>query len=568
MKTAALCTAVLLLAVCVFAPPAFADVFSSQTIQTSYYEKGKISIEVHENEMKVTVPQSSEFSYIIVTFMDSQGNAPHAARPAKVSEGTVIYEIADRRDGVYYIQLYRNENAQGTFTGVIGGMESIAVLMENGSAKIIPSLVYDSSVKKFSAQAVSADALCYYLKPSSNVQSSDPDIVKQALSVTEGKTAAYDKLVAVHDWVASNIYYDYDALKAGSGWPVDASGTLKTKRTVCEGYANLATAMLRANGIPAKTIIGYALYDDEDSWNLSNMYGDRANHAWTEAFVNGRWILMDVTWDSDNIYENGEYQTAEALHTYFDSTLEFFSYTHRQSYNDEYNSSAMKIEFSDVAGHWALEPIRFAVNNDLMNGVGESRFSPDSETTQAMFLTVLARLSGDELTDTDEGGQTAQSSQEEKEWYSSAVAWAREKGILEGIDAMFDPDAQINRQMMAVMLRNYINYAEPELAAGLETESTDSAADTTQTSQAFQQPFSVPEGEQEGDRSDGSESISFTDQSDIASWASEAVLATVRLGFLKGYDDGSFGPENTLTRAEMAAVIERLKYKKLMQILG
>ena len=111
MKTAALCTAVLLLAVCVFAPPAFADVFSSQTIQTSYYEKGKISIEVHENEMKVTVPQSSEFSYIIVTFMDSQGNAPHAARPAKVSEGTVIYEIADRRDGVYYIQLYRNENA-------------------------------------------------------------------------------------------------------------------------------------------------------------------------------------------------------------------------------------------------------------------------------------------------------------------------------------------------------------------------------------------------------------------------------------------------------------------------
>ena len=568
MKTAALCTAVLLLAVCVFAPPAFADVFSSQTIQTSYYEKGKISIEVHENEMKVTVPQSSEFSYIIVTFMDSQGNAPHAARPAKVSEGTVIYEIADRRDGVYYIQLYRNENAQGTFTGVIGGMESIAVLMENVSAKIIPSLVYDSSVKKFSAQAVSADALCYYLKPSSNVQSSDPDIVKQALAVTEGKTAAYDKLVAVHDWVASNIYYDYDALKAGSGWPVDASRTLKTKRTVCEGYANLATAMLRANGIPAKTIIGYALYDDEDSWNLSNMYGDRANHAWTEAFVNGRWILMDVTWDSDNIYENGEYQTAEALHTYFDSTLEFFSYTHRQSYNDEYNSSAMKIEFSDVAGHWALEPIRFAVNNDLMNGVGESRFSPDSETTQAMFLTVLARLSGDELTDTDEGGQTAQSSQEEKEWYSSAVAWAREKGILEGIDAMFDPDAQINRQMMAVMLRNYINYAEPELAAGLETESTDSATDTTQTSQAFQQPFSVPEGEQEGDRSDGSESISFTDQSDIASWASEAVLATVRLGFLKGYDDGSFGPENTLTRAEMAAVIERLKYKKLMQILG
>lgn len=567
-RTAALWIAVLLLAECIFAPSVYAGVFSSQSIQTSYYEKGKISIEVRENEMTVTVPQSSEFSYIIVTFMDSQGNAPHAARPAKVSEGTVIYEIADRRDGVYYIQLYRNENAQGTFTGVIGGMESIAVLMENGSAKIIPSLVYDSSVKKFSSQAVSADALCYYLRPSSNVQSGDPDIVRQALAVTEGKTAAYDKLVAVHDWVASNIYYDYDALKAGSGWPVDASGTLKTRRTVCEGYANLATAMLRANGIPAKTIIGYALYDDENSWNLSNMYGDRANHAWTEAFVNGRWILMDVTWDSDNVYENGGYRTSEALHTYFDSTLEFFSYTHRQSYHDEYDSSAMKIEFSDVAGHWALEPIRFAVNNDLMNGVGGSYFSPDSETTQAMFLTVLARLSGDELTDTAEGDQDVQSSLEKSEWYSPAVAWARQKGILQGIDAIFDPDAQINRQMMAVMLRNYIKYAEPELAAELEKELTESAADAAQTSQASGQPLSASENGQGADGSGGSESISFTDQSDIASWASEAVLTTVRLGFLKGYDDGSFGPENTLTRAEMATVIERLKYKKLMQILG
>ena len=568
------CTAVLLLAGCILAPPAFAGVFSSQSIETSYCEKGKISIEVRQNEMKVTVPKSSEFSYIIVTFMDSQGNAPQAAKPAKVSEGTVFYQIADRRDGVYYIQLYRNENAEGTFTGVIGGMESIAVLMEGGSAKIIPSLVYDSSVKKFSAQSVSADALCYYLKPSKNAQSSDPNIVKQALEVTKGKTSAYDKLIAVHDWVASNIYYDYDALRSGGGWPVDAAETLRMRRTVCEGYANLATAMLRANGIPAKTIIGYALYDNEDSWNLSNMYGDRANHAWTQAFVNGRWILMDVTWDSDNSYENGAYHTSKALHTYFDSTLEFFSYTHRQSYKDEYDSSAMKIGFSDVAGHWASEPIHFAVNNDLMNGVGNGRFSPDSETTQAMFITVLARLSGDDPAKTysDARSETilrksadnlqgeASLLQGKSEWYSGALIWAKEKGILEGIGDIFEPDADIDRQMMAVMLRNYIRYAEPGLA--------DAAAQTAQIAQDSKEASSASQGGPEADAINKSGNITFTDQSDIAPWAAEAVYAAVRWDLLKGYDDGSFGPSNTLTRAEMAAVIERLKYKKLMQILG
>ena len=392
--------------------------------------------------------------------------------------------------------------------------------------------------------------------------------------MTKGKTSAYDKLIAVHDWVASNIYYDYDALRSGGGWPVDAAETLRMRRTVCEGYANLATAMLRANGIPAKTIIGYALYDNEDSWNLSNMYGDRANHAWTQAFVNGRWILMDVTWDSDNSYENGAYHTSKALHTYFDSTLEFFSYTHRQSYKDEYDSSAMKIGFSDVAGHWASEPIHFAVNNDLMNGVGNGRFSPDSETTQAMFITVLARLSGDDPAKTysDARSETilrksadnlqgeASLLQGKSEWYSGALIWAKEKGILEGIGDIFEPDADIDRQMMAVMLRNYIRYAEPGLA--------DAAAQTAQIAQDSKEASSASQGGPEADAINKSGNITFTDQSDIAPWAAEAVYAAVRWDLLKGYDDGSFGPSNTLTRAEMAAVIERLKYKKLMQILG
>lgn len=566
-RRTALCIAVLFLAGYIFVPSVFADAFSSQSIQTSYCEKGNISIEVKQNEMTVTVPESDEFSYIIVTFMDSQGNTPQEAWPAKVADGSVTYEIAKRREGVYYIQLYRGESAEGTFTGVIGGMESIAVLIEDDNTSIIPSLVYDSSVSKFSSQAVTADALYYYLRPSENVQSDDPDIVKQAQEVTAGKISAYEKLIAVHDWVASNIYYDYDALKTGGGWPVDALKTLQTKRSVCEGYANLATAMLRASGIPAKTMIGYALYSDEESWNLSNMYGDRANHAWTEAFVEGRWTLMDVTWDSDNVYENGAYQTSNVLHTYFDSTLEFFSYTHRQSYKDTYDSESIKIGFSDVAGHWARESIQFAVNNDLMNGVDGSHFSPNSDTTQAMFLTVLSRLCGDQKLEaaaadvsaeesdglagmsmgTSDGDGTAGTSS--GLWYSSAVIWAKNNGILEGIDKMFQPEEGLDRQMMAVMLRNYVKYMEPEFASEIDF-SQDSAAE-----------------EKNGELADY-KIDSFSDSSRIASWAAEAVENTVRWGLLTGRENGSFAPEDILTRAEMAAVVERLKYKKLMQILG
>ena len=59
---------------------------------------------------------------------------------------------------------------------------------------------------------------------------------------------------AIHDWVASYLYFDYDALaQPGQNWPKDALGALECGRTVCEGYANLTTALLRASGTVSYT---------------------------------------------------------------------------------------------------------------------------------------------------------------------------------------------------------------------------------------------------------------------------------------------------------------------------
>ena len=54
----------------------------------------------------------------------------------------------------------------------------------------------------------------------------------------------------------------------------------------------------------------------------------KANHAHAEAFVDGKWVVMDPTWDSNNKYENGEYNYETSVIRYFDATLEFLSYTH------------------------------------------------------------------------------------------------------------------------------------------------------------------------------------------------------------------------------------------------
>ncbi len=95
-------------------------------------------------------------------------------------------------------------------------------------------------------------------------------------------------------------------------------------------------------------------------------------------FADGRWILMDPTWDSGNYYRDGKYQTSDAVHTYFDSTVEFFLLYYRQSCPDAYDSGYVKRQFTDIDGHWAFDPIRFVTNNDLMAGVDSGRFEPDS----------------------------------------------------------------------------------------------------------------------------------------------------------------------------------------------
>ncbi|WP_246061795.1 S-layer homology domain-containing protein [Paenibacillus oralis] len=51
--------------------------------------------------------------------------------------------------------------------------------------------------------------------------------------------------------------------------------------------------------------------------------------------------------------------------------------------------------------------------------------------------------------------------------------------------------------------------------------------------------------------------LSFTDASKIPSWATEAVAEAVAAGIISGYKDGSFGPHNPLNRAELTAMIVR-----------
>jgi transglutaminase-like putative cysteine protease len=122
-----------------------------------------------------------------------------------------------------------------------------------------------------------------YVNSSQNIQSEDPEIVALAQQLTVGFSSDYAKILAVHDWIANNIAYDFKS----DGTPDKSIGqssieVLHSHLAICIGYSNLNAALLRSLGIPTKLLFAEG----------------GVSHAWNEVFLNGQWNLDDTTWDA------------------------------------------------------------------------------------------------------------------------------------------------------------------------------------------------------------------------------------------------------------------------------
>lgn len=155
-----------------------------------------------------------------------------------------------------------------------------------------------------------------------------------AEEITKDCTNDYEKIKAVHDWAADNLYYDYDYLYNTSlGTSLTAEDVYNTKYSVCQGYANLCASLLRSIDIPCKVAEGYAI-TGTTQW--SEIPADSTNHAWNEAWLEDerRWVVFDATWDSTNT-KGKDSSSPNTLvkgafkRTYFDPSIYRFAIDHR-----------------------------------------------------------------------------------------------------------------------------------------------------------------------------------------------------------------------------------------------
>ncbi len=278
--------------------------------------------EITDNVLKISgTTDDLRQKYLMVIFDKDNENASKIA----VASGKYESEIQLPDKNNVLIELYSGEAEYGTFESII--LDFVKAEKTNDLWAFVKSPVYALNQQIFSFEKDSSE----YLGETEFIQSSNIKIKELAEEITLDITDQYNQVKAIHDWVATNIYYDYDALSSGNYQNMDAENVLRTKRGVCEGYANLMAALVRSKGIPCRVQGGYALgIDTNKEWSTSNIDTTESNHAWNEVYVNGQWIIIDATWDSQNQYRSGNYEKGKNItQIYFDSTMEFFSLSHK-----------------------------------------------------------------------------------------------------------------------------------------------------------------------------------------------------------------------------------------------
>jgi hypothetical protein len=117
----------------------------------------------------------------------------------------------------------------------------------------------------------------YYLRPEMLIQSEDREIITLAEQVVDHTADPFMAATSILAWVFESLE------KTPVASVPDAREILKYRKGDCNEHATILTALLRAAGIPARTVVG-VVYKD----------GRFYYHAWNEAYIN-KWVSMDAT---------------------------------------------------------------------------------------------------------------------------------------------------------------------------------------------------------------------------------------------------------------------------------
>lgn len=176
-------------------------------------------------------------------------------------------------------------------------------------------------------------------------------------------------------------------------------------------------------------------------------------------------------------------------------------------------SEATKGEFTDISSHWAKKDIESVVAKKLFSGTSDTTFSPDTAMTRGMFVTVLGRLSGEDVSAYSSAKFTDVNS---TQYYAKYIGWANANGFVSGIsETIFSPDTPVTcEQASAIMLK----YAQKH-GVTLKTDGTEPEMKT------------------------------------VSNWAMDSVEKAGKVGFITSQNTNGYKFTSSATRADVASII-------------
>ena len=179
---------------------------------------------------------------------------------------------------------------------------------------------------------------------------------------------------------------------------------------------------------------------------------------------------------------------------------------------------------------WAHEGLDYCIYHGYIAGTSASTVSPNGVCTRAQLVSILYRVQGEPTT--VKGYELSKlrapfNDVPRGQWYTDAIWWAKLMGVVAGTSATtFDPEGEITREQLAVILYNYTK----QFAPGSLTATGSLAG--------------------------------FPDAASVSSWARTEMAWAVGNGLISGTGSGSVAyltPQGSATRAQVAAILMRFE---------
>jgi hypothetical protein len=342
---------------------------------------------------------------------------------------------------------------------------------------------------------------------------------------TWGTSATDEDSVAITGIVGSSSS-DHDAPDAPSSVSLTVSDEGYVVISWSDPSASDVSSIQILRGVNGSTIsatpVAYVDFGTETYTDTDVSLGDEVEYILRAKDTSGNLgdtetltVTVEVTVEEEETSEEEE-STEEEEVVEEEETSEEEERTEEEEVVEEeemVEEEPMEVVFDDMSGHWAEAYVLDLYYDGIVSGNEDGDFAPDASITRAEITKMLVNSFD---IDMDVEMENPFDDLSEDHWAYNYIIAAYHAGMVEGEDGMFSPDESVNRAEAVKMIVE---------ATGAEVETP--------------------------------EESSFSDML-VTDWFAGYVEYLVGLEIVGGYEDGTFGIANDITRAEASKIISMM----------